>query len=116
MAALAPFLRKAWSSASSSRWTAENPAAGQCGPTTLVIQDLFGGELCYTPVEGGPHFYNCIGGVRWDFTAEQFGHSLEYKDIPCSREFVFTDCTPEQYAALKARLESLLHGAEKAAP
>lgn len=115
IADLVTFFEKAWSNASSSRWTAENPAAGQCGPTALVIQDLFGGELCYTPVKSGPHFYNRIGGIRWDYTGEQFVHALKYEDIPCSRDFVFTDCTPEQYTALKVRLESLLHEAGKTA-
>jgi len=37
-------LRKAWSLATASQWTASNPAAGQCNVTSLLIHDLFGGE------------------------------------------------------------------------
>jgi hypothetical protein len=35
-------LMKVWSIESSSKWTPENPAKGQCGVTTLVVNDIFG--------------------------------------------------------------------------
>lgn len=38
-------LCKAWSLATVSQWTAENPAAGQCYVTSLLIHELFGGDL-----------------------------------------------------------------------
>ena len=34
-------LYKSWSLESSSKWTRENPAKGQCGVTALVVNDLF---------------------------------------------------------------------------
>lgn len=94
-------LRHAWSIDSSSRWTPANPAAGQCSVTALVLQDKYGGELLYTETHVGPHFYNRIDGVRYDFTAEQFDDVLSYDDTPCSRDFAFTDCSYEQYFSLK---------------
>jgi hypothetical protein len=36
-------LYKSWSLESSSKWTRENPANGQCGVTSLVVNDLLGG-------------------------------------------------------------------------
>jgi len=35
------------------RWTSDNPAHGQCGPTALVMQDLLGGNLLIADVTGG---------------------------------------------------------------
>lgn len=34
-------LFKCWSINSSSKWTQDNPANGQCGVTALVVNDLF---------------------------------------------------------------------------
>ena len=65
-------MRDAWSGASSSKWTAERPASGQCSPTSLVIQDIFGGTLLKTSVGDAWHFYNEIDGAAYDVTAEQF--------------------------------------------
>ena len=33
-------LFKAWSSQSSSKWSKDNPANGQCGVTSLVVHDF----------------------------------------------------------------------------
>lgn len=37
-------LYKSWSSDSSSKWSQDNPAKGQCGVTALVVNDVLGGE------------------------------------------------------------------------
>jgi hypothetical protein len=57
-------LRKAWSLATASQWTANNPAAGQCNVTALLLHELFGGDLLKTPLPAGEHFYNRIDGLR----------------------------------------------------
>lgn len=46
-------LLEAWSIESSSKWTNENPVAGQCGVTSLVIQELFGGEILKSETRDG---------------------------------------------------------------
>ena len=38
-------LIKSWSIETSSKWTIENPAKGQCGVTALVVQDICGGKI-----------------------------------------------------------------------
>ena len=38
-------LIRSWSIETSSKWTIENPAKGQCGVTALVVQDICGGKL-----------------------------------------------------------------------
>ncbi|MFJ8530434.1 hypothetical protein [Bacillus sp. NPDC094106] len=94
-------LTKSWSLETSSKWTKENPAKGQCGVTALVIHDLFGGEIKKTQVEEAWHFYNMINGKRYDFTASQFLTEIIYMDIPSSREEAFADTNERQYSVLK---------------
>ena len=73
-------LKIAWSKESSDSWSAENPAKGQCSVTSLVVHDLFGGDILKTKTRGGTHFYNSINGVRWDLTISQFGYPIPFED------------------------------------
>ena len=95
-------LRKSWSLATSSKWTMQNPAAGQCNVTSLLIHELFGGDLLKTPLLQGDHFYNRIGGVRHDFTESQFDQPIPYSDIPTDRAEAERGTTSTQLAALRA--------------
>ncbi len=95
-------LRKSWSLATSSKWTMQNPAAGQCNVTSLLVHELFGGELLRTPLVQGDHFYNRIGGVRYDFTEGQFDQPIPYSDIPADRAEAERGATSTQLAALRA--------------
>lgn len=101
-------LRRCWSLETSSIWSEENPARGQCGVTALVIQDFFGGDILKTPVDGLWHFYNRIGMTRFDFTASQFDHPLVYEDIICNQEEAFRDTNGSQYEVLYARFSTEL--------
>jgi hypothetical protein len=98
-------LRLCWSRSSSSLWSEDNPARGQCGVTALVVQDRFGGELLKTQVDGRWHFYNHIEGVKYDFTAEQFGTPPEYLDMAASREEAFADTDEGQYSYLSRKFD-----------
>jgi hypothetical protein len=102
-------LLKCWSTQSSTKWTKENPAKGQCAVTALVIQDHFGGEIYKTRIDGIWHFYNRIGGFRYDFTAEQFDRFPIYDDILSTRGEAFTDATLEQYSCLSAAFNEALN-------
>lgn len=81
---VAKALAKSWSRATATSWTAEQPAAGQCNVTALLVHALFGGEILKTQTPSGDHFYNRIDGERLDFTASQFEHTLSYDDAPAS--------------------------------
>jgi hypothetical protein len=98
-------LRKAWSLATASQWTASNPAAGQCNVTSLLIHELFGGELLRTPLPAGDHFYNRIRGRRYDFTASQFDQPIAYKDLPASRADAERGATSDELAELRAAFQ-----------
>ncbi|MBA8877890.1 YunG family protein [Phyllobacterium myrsinacearum] len=97
-------LKTAWSLESSSSWTHENPAKGQCSVTSLVVQDYFGGLILKTKTHGGTHFYNLIDGVRWDLTISQFDRPIPFQDQPASREDAMVDTSEQQYQKLKERL------------
>lgn len=97
-------LLNSWSLNSSSKWTPENPAKGQCGVTALVVHDLLGGEIMKTYAAEGWHFYNEIDSGRLDFTASQFEGDVQYDDLPSSREEAFADTNQLQYDDLKKKV------------
>lgn len=99
-------LRSAWSTETSSKWRPDNPACGQCSVTALVLQDLLGGEILKTSVDGQWHFYNRIGRQRLDLTDTQFEQSIEYQDLPSNRSEAFEDTSARQYEILKGRVTS----------
>lgn len=97
-------LAKAWSLETSSIWSSDNPARGQCGVTSLVVQDMFRGLILKTLLPEGPHFYNLIEGCRCDFTAGQFHEPIDYQDLPSNREEAMFDTNAQQYRALRQGL------------
>lgn len=99
--ALASALFRAWSIETSSLWTPDNPARGQCGVTGLVVQDLCGGEILKTRTPEGMHFYNRVNGGRIDLTQAQFADLPRYEDLPATRAEAFADTALSQYRALR---------------
>ncbi|HDR8105844.1 hypothetical protein FC683_07870 [Bacillus cereus] len=97
-------LIRSWSIETSSKWTIENPAKGQCGVTALVVQDIYGGEIKKTKSREAWHFYNFIDGQRFDFTEAQFNKKLNYMDIGSNREEAFADTNEKQYSILKEKI------------
>lgn len=80
-------------------WSAENPSAGQCSITAVIVRELFGGEIFGLPLEGGGmHSFNKIGGVIVDLACEQFGK----------------DALPDFAGAVPIDPEELLRGGDKA--
>ncbi|WP_298356864.1 hypothetical protein [uncultured Litoreibacter sp.] len=96
-------LMRAWSLESAGQWTAENPAAGQCNVTALLVSELFGGRILATPVQGGLHFYNSVRGETIDFTASQFEHPINYEDLSAEQDEVRSGIAEREYEALKIR-------------
>ena len=71
-------LLNSWSLESSSKWSEDNPAKGQCGVTALVVNDIMGGKIKKTKLPSGWHFYNVLNGKRCDFTDSQFMENIIY--------------------------------------
>jgi hypothetical protein len=59
-------------------WTPDNPSRGQCDITTLVLHDIFGGEVLAADVfrngeREEAHMWNRLpGGMEVDLTRDQF--------------------------------------------
>ena len=96
------------------KWSPENPALGQCAVTALLVQDVLGGELMRTSVEGqGSHYYNRLpDGRTLDLTRGQFPEGTVIPDgQPVPREYVLGSeravaaQTPQRYRWLKARFD-----------
>jgi len=105
---IADALFKSWSLESSSKWSKVNPAKGQCGVTTLVVNDILGGEIRKTKQDDGWHFYNFINNKRHDLTASQFKGNIIYSDFISNREEAFADTNKQQYDYLKQKVLKFL--------
>lgn len=97
-------LSNSWSLKSSSKWSKDEPSTGQCGVTTLVVNDILGGEIRKTKLPDGWHFYNFINNKRYDFTASQFKEKILYMDIHSNREEAYADTNEKQYGYLKEKV------------
>src|SRR5215208_7046889 len=97
-------LHRSWSVETGSKWLLSNPARSQCSVTALIFQDVFGGDILKTNVDGAWHFYNRIGGRRWDLTMSQFEKPIGYDDLPSNRNEALTDTSWERYQILRTRV------------
>jgi hypothetical protein len=79
----------------------DNPAKGQCNVTALLVHELFGGDILKTPLPDGDHFYNRIGGERFDFTASQFEQPITYADIATNQDDAASQVTRHELQTLK---------------
>ena len=93
-------LSKSWSSKTAVQWKPENPALGQCNVTALLIEQLFGGRILKTRLQEGIHFYNEIGGHRYDFTNSQFIGQIEYDDLQSTKEEAERGTTKQEMETL----------------
>src|SRR3954462_15018212 len=102
--ALHAVLRRCWSPQTGGKWLAENPARGQCSVTALVIQDMLGGDILKSDVDGAWHFCNRIAGRRWDLTMSQFDRPIGYDDLPSSRDEALRDTSQHRCELLRRRV------------
>lgn len=98
-------LYHSWSIVTASQWQPDSPASGQCNVTTILVHDLFGGEILKTPLEAGDHYYNRIDGARFDFTASQFAEAIDYADIVSDRAAAGAGVTRHEYTTLRTAFE-----------
>jgi len=103
-------LRRCWSPETGGKWHPSFPARGQCSVTAIVIQDLLGGEILKTKIDGQWHFYNLIDGRRWDLTMSQFETPIGYADLPSSRKEALSDTSSERYCLLRDRVLQAING------
>jgi len=99
-------LAKAWSLETAKQWLPETPSAGQCNVTTVVVYDLFGGDILRTKVPGYDvdHYYNRIDGRVVDLTDGQFNKPVSYDDEAASREDAMACVLQSEYDKLRSCL------------
>lgn len=105
-----------WSLRTQPSFLAIVPAYNQCAQTALVIFEYFGGEILRTKInlrDGSEieHFYNSIGGQRYDFTEEQFVISdfvkpIVYQGIPSSSQEAEGTLQSSQLQAMRSGFAS----------
>ena len=79
---------------------------GQDSETSLLIHDIFGGEILKTHKKKGWHFYNRIDGERIDFTRSQTSNSSEinrFEDIPSTPDETCNYFEQEDYSTFFMR-------------
>ena len=113
-------LRSSWCRETSSDpkyWKESNPSLGQCGPTALLVQDYFKGDLLfgligYNDNIYGTHIWNILhDGKEKDLTREQYGNIPESCFIgkKTSREEALKeDGTRKRYEILKNKVKMIL--------
>jgi len=104
-------------------WQPDNPSRGQCGVTSLVLQDLLGGELILAEVfvgdeKVGYHYWLRLpDDTEVDLTADQFrpeervvGGEVRHRPPDAPRR------AREQYELLRSRVFAALDGMGVATP
>ena len=74
--------------------------------TSMLIFEIFGGEILKTHYKNGWHFYNRINGRRIDFTRSESGRTTRasrFEDIPSSPDEIHNYFETEDYLTFLMR-------------
>lgn len=74
--------------------------------TSLLVHDIFGGEILKTKRKRGWHFYNRVDGLRVDFTRPEMDKSdkeKKFEDIPATPDETYCYYEKEQYSSFLLR-------------
>lgn len=85
-------------------WREDNPAYGQCVPTSLLVQHYFGGEI----YKKDDHYFNVIKGEVIDLSRSQFDYDFDYSNSKKKQPSLDQARTQERYELLKERVEKYL--------
>jgi hypothetical protein len=83
-----------------------NPRDDQDSLISLLIHDIFGGEILKTHQKNGWHFYNRIDGLRIDFTRSEIGKSVKkrrFEDIPSTPDETYNYFEQVEYSTFLMR-------------
>jgi hypothetical protein len=73
---------------------------------SLLIHDIFGGEILKTRKKRGWHFYNRVDGLRLDFSRPQMDKTLRnyhFEDIPATPDETYIYFEMEEYSTFLTR-------------
>jgi hypothetical protein len=78
-------LKRTWVLENNPGLTTDNHVGGEDTVTSLLIHDIFGGEILKTHAKKGWHFYNRINGERVDFSrpdSDGSARDIQFEDLP----------------------------------
>lgn len=111
---VAEALRRSWSPESCvhESWDADNPAKGQCEPSSFVAWEHLGGSLVLGQVFiddefSEHHYWNRINGEDIDFTADQFDQRHEIREVAVLTSDELQARQHEMRPDFKARIDVL---------
>jgi len=99
-------LKLTWESDETSKLTPPIPVEDRSCEISMLIFDIFGGEILKTHNKKGWHFYNRINGKRIDFTGSGSGKSSAsryFEDIPSSPDDIYNYFEKEDYSTFFMR-------------
>jgi hypothetical protein len=76
---------------------------------SLLIHDIFGGEILKTHLKNGWHFYNRLEGKRIDFTGLDMNNSpdeIQFEDIPSTPGETYSYFEDVEYSSFLTRFIS----------
>ena len=82
------------------------PDLNEASLVSLLIHDVFGGEILKTHEKAGWHFYNRIEGKRLDFTSKDIGKmtdDVQFEDIPTTPDEINNYFEKEDYSVFFMR-------------
>jgi hypothetical protein len=87
-------------------WQYYSHTDNQDGLVSLLIHDIFGGEILKTHKRKGWHFYNRINGERIDLVRSEFNKSpgrKSFEDLPSTPEETLDYVPQEDYSTFFVR-------------
>lgn len=93
------------------KWTATNPALGQCVVTSLIINEMFGGIIIRGEMKSGQsHYWNLVGNDIIDLTKDQFKYDLSFERIErvSSERLLDNADTAKRFKILSKKLKKVL--------
>jgi hypothetical protein len=94
-------LKRSWPLNSRLELTRENSPDDNDSETSLLIYDIFGGEILKTSKKSGWHFYNRIQGERVDFTRPAIVNASKdnhFEDLPVSPDETYKYFEEDDYS------------------
>jgi hypothetical protein len=93
--------------AQDSNWhSTANPSDEKASLISLLVHDIFGGEILKTHKKKGWHFYNRVEGKRIDFTSPDIIKSpddIQFEDIPSTPDETYGYFEDEEYSTFLMR-------------
>jgi hypothetical protein len=99
-------LKQIWANYDSTASTPGKPQVSLNVITSLLIHDIFGGEILKTHKKKGWHYYNLIDGERIDFTISEMGKqsaNKRFEDISSTPDETNEYLAQEDYSTFFMR-------------